>query len=236
MANVSFIYAHPDDETFLSAGFIRQLADAGHPPSMLLSTRGDAGNKNGDYIHWSREQLGELREREMSRAAEILGLAEVEYLGLPDGKTAEADESTFLEGVIRFINHHRPRTLVTFPLDGGNRHPDHMAISRMTTKAVLSGRCPSVEQLYYIMSAALAEEGRKPTFQLDVERQWSMKADALRAHDSQKLAIGRYFGPLDTFPENRRYESFILAWELGEIWPEKDAEQALRELDLLQEN
>lgn len=230
--NIDFIYAHPDDETFLSACLIRQLADSGHPPALLLATRGDAGKKNGAYGHLTNEQLGELREREMSHAAAVIGLSEVVHLGYPDGKLAEVEERAAVERVADFINKRQSKALVTFPEDGGNRHPDHMAISRITTKAVLSGKCPSVKQLYYVMSNALQEEGRKPTFSIDTERQWKMKAEALRSHDSQILAIERYFGKLDVFPENRRYESFILAWEQGVFWPEKTEAEARKELQL----
>ena len=41
----AFIYAHPDDETFLSGCLIRQLADQGDNPILLLATRGEAGRQ-----------------------------------------------------------------------------------------------------------------------------------------------------------------------------------------------
>lgn len=210
---VGFIYAHPDDETFLSACLIRQLADQGHRPVLLLATKGDAGKKNGHVSHLSNEELAEVRVKEMEKAAEILGLSVVEHLGFPDGKTNTVDENLFIDGIVSFVNKYEPSMLFTFPGDGGNFHPDHMTISKMTMSAVLSGRCPSVGKLYYSMSNTLMEEGAKPSIVVDTEKQWPMKADALRAHRSQIFAIERYFGKLDSFPENRRYESFVLAWE-----------------------
>lgn len=107
-----------------------------------------------------------------------------------------------------------------------------MAISRMTARAVTSGACPTVERLYYVMSDTLAQEGRRPTLTIDTRPLWPVKADALRAHASQRLAIERYFGKLDDVPESRRYESFVLAWERGASWPDKPEEAALRELKL----
>ncbi|MCI3920890.1 PIG-L family deacetylase [Paenibacillus sp. TRM 82003] len=232
MANVLFSYAHPDDETFLSAALIRRLADAGDPPALLLATRGDAGNNNGAFAHYSREALGALREAEMRRAADILGVGALHFLGLPDGKLHDADEGAFLQQITNFIRDNRPHTVFTFPPDGGNFHKDHMAISRVTTMAVASGACPSVERLYYVMSDTLASEGRRPTFAIDTEPHWPTKAEALRAHESQILAIERYFGKLDEFPEARRFETFVLAWERGAHWPEKSADAALLELGL----
>ncbi|MDQ1914639.1 PIG-L family deacetylase [Paenibacillus sp. GD4] len=231
-AHVVFCYAHPDDETFLSGCLIRMLADRGHPPALLLATRGDAGNKNGAYTHLSRAELGELREKEMELAARVLHLGKVEYLGLPDGKLSEADETLFLNHVVNFINRLQPAAVFTFPPNGGNFHPDHMAISRVTTKAVVGGSCPSVAQLYYMSSDTLAKEGHRPTFTIDTKPLWNVKADALRAHDSQILAIERYFGKLHEFPEERRYEAFVLAWERGRHWPVISEEKALKDLKL----
>ncbi|NTZ17451.1 PIG-L family deacetylase [Paenibacillus sp. JMULE4] len=214
---VGFIYAHPDDETFLSACLIRQLADQGHRTVLLLATKGDAGQKNGYASHLSNGELAEVRVKEMEKAAEILGLSAVEHLGFPDGKSNTVDENIFIDGIVNFVNKYEPSMLFTFPADGGNFHPDHMTISKMTTAAVLSGRCPSVGRLYYAMSNTLMENGYKPSIVIDTEQQWPMKAEALKAHKSQIFAIERYFGKLDSFPENRRYELFVLAWEKGRM-------------------
>ncbi|WP_028548592.1 PIG-L deacetylase family protein [Paenibacillus sp. UNC451MF] len=215
----AFIFAHPDDESFLCACLIKQLAEQGEKPVLLLATRGDAGKKNGDVGHLTNEELGAQREQEMMKAASILGLSQVEHLGYPDGKLKEIEEGEFIERVIHFILEHKPEVVVTFPEDGGNFHPDHMTISKIATSAVLSGRCPSVQKLYYISSNTLKENGHHPSIALDTEPYWSMKAEALHAHESQIYAIRRYFGDLESFPENRRYESFVLAWERGAWYP-----------------
>ncbi|MBP1996847.1 PIG-L deacetylase family protein [Paenibacillus eucommiae] len=227
---VGFIYAHPDDETFLSACLIRQLADSGEQPVLLLATKGDAGKKNGDVSHLTNEELGDLREQEMLQAASILGLAAVEQLGLPDGKLNSVDATDFLQGVIQFINQHQLKVIFSFPEDGGNFHPDHMAISRMAASAVLSGKCPSVQKMYYCVSNTLLEQGHQPSISVDTQPQWEMKARALMAHASQIFAIERYFGDLVSCPPNRRVEAFVLAWERGEWWPVKQEKSVLDDL------
>ncbi|MEK3724256.1 PIG-L deacetylase family protein [Paenibacillus sp. FSL H8-0034] len=214
---VGFIYAHPDDETFLSACLIRELADRGEKPVLLLATKGDAGKKNGAFAHATTEELAEVRTQEMERAAQILGLAVVEHLGYPDGKLKEVETAPFVDAVVDFINKHQLKVIVSFPEDGGNYHPDHVAISQITTAAVLSGRCPSVEQLYYYFTAKLAEDGYQPSLIIDTLPHWAMKAEALRAHQSQILAIHRHFGDLTVCPEPRRYESFVLAYNQGAL-------------------
>lgn len=218
-STTAFIYAHPDDETFLSGCLIRQLADRGDPPSLLLATKGDAGKKNGHVSHLTNDELASVRVKEMDKAAEILGISVVEHLGYPDGKLGLVNEAKAVEAIISFINRHKPESVFTFPKDGGNGHPDHVAISRLTTLAVTSGRCPSVQRLYYHASGTLLSQGCLPAVTVDTEPGWRVKAEALRAHASQIFAIERYFGNLSVFPEQRRFEAFILAWENGVSLP-----------------
>ncbi|MFC4775185.1 PIG-L deacetylase family protein [Paenibacillus sp. GCM10023252] len=207
---IAFVYAHPDDETFLSGGLIRQLADQGNHPVLLLATYGDAGKKNGSYGHYSNAQLAELRKSEMTEAAHILGINAVNYLGHEDGKLNAVHEGSFIDEVAAFLNEHKPSEVYTFPENGGNEHPDHIAISYITTAAVLSGRCPSVKRLYYADVQGMGDgEG---SFRLDIEPYWKVKAKALQAHDSQIHAIHRFFGSLEVCPPERKYESFRLRW------------------------
>jgi len=218
---VAFVFAHPDDESFSSACLIRQLRAAGHRPVLLLATRDDAGQKNGYAVGATREELAAIREKEMERAAAVLGLVAVEHLGLPDGKLQEVGQERLVDGIVAFIERHRPRVVVTFPEDGMNFHPDHVAVSLAVTRAVVGGSCPSVEKLYYVLSDALRAGGRKASVVVDAKPDWEAKAEALRAHESQRLAVLRHFGSLDVCPEHRRYESFVLRWERGTDWPDR---------------
>lgn len=223
-----FIYAHPDDETFLSACIIRDLADQGNQPVLLLATRGEAG-RQGSERATDRSELAMLRETEMNAAAKVLGLTVVEHLGWPDGQLAEIDFNELVQGVISFIQRYEIEILFTFPEDGGNGHPDHVTISKATTAAVLSGSCPSVRKLYYAASASLRAKGHNPWIMVDTEAGWPMKAAALRAHASQYVAIAKYFGDLNFFPEERRWEAFVLGWHDGTMWPEQDTKPLMEE-------
>ncbi|MCD9021771.1 PIG-L deacetylase family protein [Cohnella silvisoli] len=115
------------------------------------------------------------------------------------------------EQIVQFANRHSVTSLFTFPPDGGNGHPDHVAISLATTMAYRSGLCNTVSSLYYTLSPAMAADGRSPDLTVDVAKHWTVKAAALRAHDSQKYAIVRYFGELlDEAREDRRFEHFVI--------------------------
>jgi len=227
---VAFVYAHPDDEAFLSAALIRRLADEGHRPVLLLATKGDAGGRNGYAAHLGREELGELRVEEMTRAGELMGIAHIEHLGYPDGLLDTADETEAVSRTVRFLREQRASVVVTFPENGGNGHRDHIAISRIATAAVLSGECASVRKLYFAAAPSgdpEAEGVPSAAVRLDTEPYWPVKAAALAAHRSQRLAVERVFGKLDKFPEDRRYELFVLRRAAGQDWPEREERSVL---------
>lgn len=207
-----FILAHPDDETFMAGALIRRLADSDGRPVLLVATRGEAGFRNGDYADVGPQRLAAIRDAEMAEAGRVLGLTEIEQLGYPDGKLNEADAGRLAGQIAAFADRHGVTTLVTFPPDGGNGHPDHIAISMATTMAFNSGKIAGAKLLLYAMSDAMAA-GRRPDLRQETTSRWPVKAAALRAHDSQKYAIGRYFGSLDTVRPERMYENFVVGGE-----------------------
>ncbi|MZQ87261.1 PIG-L family deacetylase [Paenibacillus sp. 5J-6] len=214
-----FVYAHPDDETFLSGCLIRKYADEGSRPALLLATRGDAG-RHGLERAADKSELARLREEEMNVAAEVLGISIVEHLGFPDGQLANINFDELVAGVISFIQRYEIENVFSFAEDGGNGHPDHVTISKASTAAVLSGKCPSVRRLYYAASGFTQERGLEPSIVVDTESGWAVKATALKAHATQHIAIAKYFGDVDVFSEARRWEAFVLGWENGVMWPE----------------
>lgn len=214
-----FIYAHPDDETFLSGCLIRKYADEGNGPALLLATRGDAGRQGLERAA-NKSELARLREEEMKVAAEVLGISIVEHLGFADGQLANIDFDDLVAGVISFIQRYEVENVFSFAEDGGNGHPDHVTISKATTAAVLSGECPSVRRIYYAASGITRERGLEPSILVDTKSGWPVKAAALKAHATQHVAIAKYFGDVDVFPETRRWEAFVLGWENGVMWPE----------------
>jgi LmbE family N-acetylglucosaminyl deacetylase len=218
---VGFMYAHPDDESFLSACLIREITERGGKCVLLTATKGDAGQTGllGDI---SKDELAALRVKELAAAGQILGISDIHHLGLPDRQLAQHLETGLTESVIAYINEQQVQIVVSFAEDGGNRHPDHMAIHQAAKAAVESGRCPSVQKMYVHGSDIVKQQGHPITYQIDTYKEWEVKAAALRAHESQKLVIAKYFGDLQMVPQEAwRYETFVLAWERGVSWPSK---------------
>ncbi|WHX47615.1 PIG-L family deacetylase [Paenibacillus woosongensis] len=215
---VGFIYAHPDDETFGCSYLIRQIADSGNKAVLLTATRGEAG-KSGRLGALTREQLAEIRDQELQRAGDILGIAEIEQLDLGDGKLREVKQEVLVDKIAAFLNKHGAEVAVTFPADGISGHPDHIAIHHAVNKAVFSGACSSVQKLYYNV---MGSPGAEAVLELKGEGLQEMKAKALTAHESQILSIERVFGKLEDGPPwHFAPELFQLVWERGSFNPAK---------------
>src|SRR3990170_6532523 len=76
------VWAHPDDETYLTAGLMARAAREGDRVVCLTATRGEGGSM--DHERWPPELMGEVRETELMRGLAILGVTEHLFLGFPD--------------------------------------------------------------------------------------------------------------------------------------------------------
>jgi LmbE family N-acetylglucosaminyl deacetylase len=68
----------------------------------------------------------------------VLGVREVVFLGYRDGELASVDAAEAVARIGREIQRVRPDVVVTFDQNGLYGHPDHIAISRLTTTAVVA--------------------------------------------------------------------------------------------------
>jgi LmbE family N-acetylglucosaminyl deacetylase len=163
------ILAHPDDESLGNGGTLARYAAEGVEVTLVTATRGQRGWFGDPSRNPGIEALGRLREAELRTAAAALGLREVVLLDYVDGEFADADSEQATCELVAHIRRVRPQVVLTFGLDGAYGHPDHMAISQLTTAAIVraadpryghrcSARGPhSVAKLYHM--ALTAERG-----------------------------------------------------------------------------
>lgn len=126
------VWAHPDDESYLSAAMMNRVANAGGRVVVASATRGERGG-NGDP-RW----LAELRSFELRAAMRTLGVHDVRFLGYADGECATVDSNEAVGTVSALIDDVRPDVIVTFGPDGMTNHPDHIAVSSWTTAAAVA--------------------------------------------------------------------------------------------------
>lgn len=126
------VWAHPDDEAFLSAGLMAHARDAGERVAVLTATAGDQGAADPAD---RGPALARRRRRELRSALAAVGVHEHTVLGLPDGGCAAVPPSIGAAFVRRSIAAVRPDTIVTFGPEGMTGHDDHRAVHRWVTDA-----------------------------------------------------------------------------------------------------
>lgn len=154
------VFAHPDDEAYSVAGCMARHTDDGIPAAVLCFTRGEVG-LIAEGSGATRETLGEVREAELRAACAHIGVEDVRIVGTPDGGTERNEEG--VEAIAAVMRELRPRVVVTMEPQGVTRHPDHIAVSGMTSDAFSRVREESggafPQRLYYsaIPKSGLAE-------------------------------------------------------------------------------
>ncbi len=136
------VVAHPDDESFGCGALIAGAAAEGVRVVVACVSRGELG-EDASGRHPTRVALGEARERELRTAAAILGVAEVEMLGLADsGWEGEPEPGSIVAEPLllaarldEVLRRHRPDVVVTLDPTGSDGHRDHAAVGAATTES-----------------------------------------------------------------------------------------------------
>jgi LmbE family N-acetylglucosaminyl deacetylase len=133
LGTVLGIWAHPDDEAFLSAGLMAAARDAGRRVVCVTATLGEHGTS--DPGSWPPNRMARVRERELQASLAALGVTEHHLLGLTDGTCAAAPHELVVAHLARVIDRVEPDTIVTFGPDGMTGHEDHQTVSAWATEA-----------------------------------------------------------------------------------------------------
>jgi LmbE family N-acetylglucosaminyl deacetylase len=152
LGTVLGVWAHPDDEAYLSGGLMAMARDAGSRVVCVTATRGELGTP--DPQAWPPERLAAERTVELARCLEILGVTEHHWLGYRDGECPRVDPSEAVARLSELIDEVRPDTVLTFGPDGITGHPDHRTVSAWTTKAFDHAAPPGSRLLYSALSAS----------------------------------------------------------------------------------
>jgi LmbE family N-acetylglucosaminyl deacetylase len=136
------VLAHPDDESLGLGGTLAKAAAEGIEVFLLTATRGDAGRYRGHQAggpqHPGPSALAGIREAELRAAAAVLGVRDVALLDYRDGHLDRVDPRRAVEDIVTHLRRVRPDVVLTFGPDGAYGHPDHIAISQLTTAAMIA--------------------------------------------------------------------------------------------------
>src|SRR5581483_5609889 len=144
------VHAHPDDEASKGAGTVALYHAQGVHTVLVTCT----GGEEGDILNPAmdrpevRDNLHEVRQAELARAAEIIGYDDVVMLGYRDSgmpdTPANADPRSFAAApldeavgrLVTAIRQHRPQVIITYPKDQrGYPHPDHLRVNEISEVA-----------------------------------------------------------------------------------------------------
>ena len=145
------VWAHPDDEAYLSGGLMAMARDQGARVVCVTATRGELGTP--DPLTWPPDRLAAERTGELARCLEILGVTEHHWLGYADGGCSEVPTEEAVEKLRGLIEEVAPDTVLTFGPDGITGHPDHQAVSAWTAAAFRRAALPRAR----LLQAAISE-------------------------------------------------------------------------------
>jgi LmbE family N-acetylglucosaminyl deacetylase len=188
------VVAHPDDIDFGVAGTVAVLTELGAAVIYCLVTSGEAG---GDDRLMARHEMAEVREREQTQAAKTVGVTDLVFLRLADGRLEPDLE--LRKAIARVVRRVRPQVVVTQnPERNLDRvyasHPDHRAVGAATLDAVYPDARnpfafpellanerlePHAAQEVWVMAHP------EPNRLVDISSVIDRKIDALMCHESQ---------------------------------------------------
>jgi LmbE family N-acetylglucosaminyl deacetylase len=191
-----FIYAHPDDIEFGVAGTAAKWADHGCEITYVLVTDGNIGSHDQTL---TAAQLTQIRHAEQQKAADIVGVKNVVFMGEHDGLTEPTLE--LRKKIVKLIRQYKPNVIVsgdptsTFASDDYINHPDHRAVAIAVIDAVF----PASEMP--LLYNEFAEEGihahkinylyisygSDPNLYIDITDYFDTKIEALLQHQPSQF-------------------------------------------------
>lgn len=160
--------AHPDDESLGTGGILARYAAEDVEVSLITGTRGERGWTGAPEDNPGLTKLGEIRTAELLNAAKVLGIREVNFLDYIDGDLDQAEPQAAIRKIVGHLRRIRPQVVVTFDQYGAYGHPDHIAISQLTTSAIVAAATsdyideaqqpPHQVQKLYFMAYTAADE------------------------------------------------------------------------------
>jgi bacillithiol biosynthesis deacetylase BshB1 len=214
------IAAHPDDVELTCGGTLLKAAEQGHRTGILDLTAGEMGTRG----------TPETRRKEAAAAARILRVAHRENLGLPDAGLEVNRE--YKLAVARRIRALKPHAVILPYWEG--RHPDHYTAAKLAYEGCfLAGlkQLPIAGEAFRpfkILYSTVYYRDVRPTFVVDITRQFDRRYRAILAYHSQFRPKTRDRKSMVHIPLDRlHHEVNLIARYYGEMAGVKYAEPFL---------
>ncbi len=224
------VWAHPDDDIYLSAGLMAAAVAGGQRVVDVTATRGEGGSM--DEARWPPESMGDVRTTELLRSLDVLGVKEHHFLDGP----VDIDMDTGLdqagaEQVRRIMQEVDPDTVFTFGPEGMTGHVAHQDVSRWAGEAFEAVAKAGARLFHAVFPASFAEEWLEKLAPFDIFRPGTpnvvadadvdldydveapfldQKVASIKEHASQIEALFEVFGE-EGFRRFMSKEAFVVA-------------------------
>ncbi len=156
LGTVLGVWAHPDDEAYLSAGLMARAVRNGSRVVCVTATRGEGGSM--DEKVWPPETMADVRTDELERSLAILGVDDHVWLDLPDIDMETGLPERGYERVVEIVRDVQPDTILTFGTDGMTTHAAHKSVSDWAPRANRRAGRPGSRVLYAAVTRDWADE------------------------------------------------------------------------------
>ena len=193
---VAVFGAHPDDLDWAAGGTAAVWAKQGKDVYYVLTTSGESGEDHVNKQKLSRSEMADIREAEQRIAAGVLGVKEVVFLRLADGRLEP--NLQLRDCLVNVLRRLRPNIVISLePTPGAFDnfylyHPDHRATAIALYDAIYpaagtatyvpdpdAGLPPHRVREVYFSGAA------NPDTYVDITEAIDLKVQALTSHRSQ---------------------------------------------------
>ncbi len=155
------VFAHPDDESWGSAGSLSIYCRRGLKCRLITASAGEAGFEPDVLAKTSETERKNIRKAELTKAAAIIGLSSVEVLDLPDGGLKSYGSDRLAELISERIAKHSPRVVITFDETGITGHRDHITVHTATKRAFLESAPEGSRLVYQILPQKVSVSVKK---------------------------------------------------------------------------
>ena len=199
---VLVVSPHPDDEAVGCGGTLRGHAEGGRELRVVFLTSGENGGHGVPPA-----DARPLREKEAQRAAEILGIAHLDFWRYTDG--AVRATAAIVGRLQELLTTWKPD--IVYAPHAGEMHADHRAAARITRRALQSR--PVASRFFEVWTPL-----QRMDEIVDITPHIDAKLDAIRAYESQCCVLpfdeafrglARYRGEMFSWPEGQYAEVFI---------------------------
>ncbi len=187
MKKILVIAAHPDDEVLGMGGTIARLEKEGCVVDVLIVTDGSSSQyRDSDHL----DEIIEAKKKETRNCADVLGVRDIYYGGLPDMKLDCTPHIDINQAIERVIDKVQPDTVFTH--FWGDVNMDHQNVYKSTLVTVRPVLGQVVKELYcYRVPSSTEWTPNKgdtmfmPNYFVDIEQYVEQKYEAFACYSTE---------------------------------------------------